>query len=199
MVWLVSRKPLASSSTYPVGFLDLVMKSWSEGRAKQYEPHLRRWFSFRSENWLQPFNADVTRSVEFFTQYFRKSSCEYSSVNTACSALSSILPEVDGFTFGKPLIKRLSRGIFKERLTFPRYTVTCDVTDVLAYVKKCYFSGKTSLELTLKVLATTMCLFSGQRSQTLVHLSTDYMCLNNSGCVLCIPRLSKTSRPKSHQ
>ena len=76
------------------GFVDLIMKSWSEGTAKQYAPHLRRWFRFSSENGAEPINADVTSVAEFLTQYFRKSSCEYSPVNTACSALSSILPAV---------------------------------------------------------------------------------------------------------
>ena len=80
------------------GVLDLIMKSWSEGTIKQYAPHLRRWFSFCSENGLQPLNADVTSGAEFLTQYFRKSSCEYSSVNTVRSALSFILPAVNGFT-----------------------------------------------------------------------------------------------------
>ena len=89
--------------------------------------------------------------------------------------------------------------MFKERPTFPQYTLTHDVTDVLDYVKKCSFSSKTSLELTSIVLATTMCLLRGQRSQTLVSLSTDYMYLNNSGCVFYIPKLSKTSHPRSHQ
>ena len=44
-----------------------------------------------------------------------------------------------------------------------------------------------------------MCLLSGQRSQTLVSLSTDFMYLHNSGCVFYISRLLKTTRPKSHQ
>ena len=57
---------------------------------------------------------------EFLTQYFRTSRCEYSSVNTARSALLFILPAVNGFTFGE---QRLLRGMFKERQTFPRYTV----------------------------------------------------------------------------
>ena len=120
--------------------------------------NLRRWFRFCSENELQPLNADIKSGAEFLTQYFRKSSCEYSSVNTARSALSSILPAVNGFRFDEqPLIQRLLRGMFKERTTFPQYTATYDAKYVLDYVKKCYFSSKMSLELTSKILA-TMCL-----------------------------------------
>ena len=84
-------------------------------------PHLTRWFSFCSEGGLQPLNTDATSGAEFLTQFFRKFSCEYSSINTACSALSSFLPEVNGFTIGEqPLTKRLLRGMFKGGPTSPR-------------------------------------------------------------------------------
>ena len=88
------RKSFGKQFNLPSGILELIMKSWSEGAAKQYAPHLGRWFSFCSEYGLQRLNADVTRGVEILTQNFRKSSCEYSSVNTARSTLSSILPVV---------------------------------------------------------------------------------------------------------
>ena len=163
------------------------MKSWSDGTTKQYAPHVRRDLSFCSENRLQPLNADVSSGAEFLTQYFRNSSCEYSSVNTARSALSSILPAVNGFTFGEqPLVKRLLRGMFKERSTFPRYTVTYDVKYVLDYVKKCSISSETSLELTSKILATIMCLLSGERSQTLVSLFTNCMYLSKIWVGFCL-------------
>ena len=89
--------------------------------------------------------------------------------------------------------------MFKARPTFPRYTVTYDVKYVLDFVKKCSISSETSLELTSKILATMMCLLSGQRSQTLVSLSTDCMYLNNSGCVFYISKLLKTSLPIFNQ
>ena len=89
--------------------------------------------------------------------------------------------------------------MFKDRPIFPRITVTYDVKYVLDYVEKRSISSETSLELTSKILATMMCLLSGQRSQTLASLSTDCMYLNNSGCVFYISKLLKTSRPKSHQ
>ena len=126
------RKSFGKQFNLSSGVLDLIMKSWSEGTAKQYAPHLRRWFSFCSENWLQPLNADVTRGAEFLAQYFRKSSCEYPSVSTARSTFSSILSAVNGFTFDEqPLIKRFLREMFKEKPTFSCYTVTYDAKYVL--------------------------------------------------------------------
>ena len=95
---------------------------------------------------------------------------------TARLGLPSILSTVNRFTFREqPLIKKLLQGIFKERATFPRYTVTYGVKYVLDYVKKCSISNEMSLELTSKMLATMMCLLSGQKPQTLVSLSTSCM------------------------
>ena len=106
-------------------------------------PHLRRWFSFCSKNGLQSLNADLTSDAEFLTHCFRKSSCEYSSVNTARSALSSISPAVVGFTFGEqPLIKRLFRGRFKQRITFPRYSATYGGNMFYVMSKNVLFSVK---------------------------------------------------------
>ena len=60
--------------------------------------------------------------------------------------------------------------MFKERQTFPRYTVvTYDVKYVLDYVKKCSASSKTTLELTSKILATMMRLLIGQRFSLFIH------------------------------
>ena len=81
--------------------------------------------------------------------------------------------------------------MFKERPTFPRYTVTYEIKYVLEYVKKCSITSGTSLELTSNFLATMMCLLSEQKSQTLVSLSTDCMYLNNSGCAFYILKLLK--------
>ena len=126
------RRSFGKQFNLSSGVLDLIMKSWSESTTKQYAPHFRWWFSFCSENGLQPLNADVSSGAEFLTQYFRKSSCEYSSINTARSTLSSILPGVKGFTFcEQPLIKKLLQGMFKERPTSSRHIVTYDVKYVL--------------------------------------------------------------------
>ena len=61
-------------------------------------------------NGIDPLNADIISGAELLTIYFTKSNCEYSSAKTARSALSSILPVVNGFTYGEQtLIRRLLR------------------------------------------------------------------------------------------
>ena len=74
-------------------------------------------------------------------------------VNIARLVLSSIFPAKDGTPFdNQPLIVRLLRGMFKQRPSLPRYTVTYDVAKVLQYIS--YSHSKMSLECLTKMLAT---------------------------------------------
>ena len=109
------------------------MTYWSEGTTKQYAPHLRTGFSFCSENRLQPLYADVASGAEFLTRNFRNLVLGILQLTQLVQRYHLFSPSVvNGFTFGEqPLIKRLLRGMFKERPTSPRYIVTYHVKYVL--------------------------------------------------------------------
>ena len=177
-----------------------ILKSWTCVTSKQYSPHIQRWCEFCSSRNLNPFNATINDGAEFLTQYFLCSECEYSVINTARSALSSIFPSENGLTFGKqPIIQRLLKGMFKERPTFPRYTVICDVKPVFDFIKSLSCSDETSLEICTEALATLMCLVSGQRSQTLSSLKMDTMYTDEHRSIFYISKLLKSTRPGFQQ
>ena len=101
------------------------MNSWTDGTSKKYSHHLKRWFRFCPDKSLDPLNANVSEGAEFLTKYYNTSKCEYSSLYTARSPLSSVLSSSNGNTFGKhSLIQRMLKGIFKLNPSLPRYTVT---------------------------------------------------------------------------
>ena len=89
--------------------------------------------------------------------------------------------------------------MFKERLTFPRYTVTYDEKPVFDFIKRLSCSDETSLEICTKALATLMCLLSGQRSQTLSSLKMDTMYIDEHRSIFYISKLLKSTRPGFHQ
>ena len=131
---------------------------------------IRSEFLYSSK--IDTFNASVNDGAEFLAKLFNESKCEYSVINTARSALSSIFPTTNGLLFGKqPLIQRLLKRMFKERSSLPRYTVSFDVKPVFECIKE--ILDNTSLEICTKILATIMCLLSGQRSQTLSLLQAN--------------------------
>ena len=176
------------------------MKSWKPSTCQQYSPHIIRWLEFSSSRKIDYFNASVNDGAEFLAKLFNESKCEYSVMNIGRSALSSIFPTTNGISFGKqPHIQRLLKGIFKERPSLPRYTVTFDVKPVFECIKEIACSDNTSLEICTKILATIMCLLSGQRSQTLSLLQTNSMYIDDSRVIFYISKLTKTSRPNFHQ
>ena len=66
---------------------------------------------------------------------FQNDKASYGAVAVARSALSAILPKMDGATFGKnEEVIKLLKGIFKLRPSFPRYTVIYDPDIILEYI-----------------------------------------------------------------
>ena len=93
--------------------IKLLMKSWTPSTCKQYSPHMTRWLELSFSRKIDPFNASINDGAEFLAKLFNESKCEYSIMNTARSALSSIFPTTNGISFGKqPLIHILLKGIF---------------------------------------------------------------------------------------
>ena len=95
------------------------------------------------------------------------SGLDYSVINTARSALSSILGQFDGQVFGKHgLVIRFMKGVFNARPTRARYLATWDVQTVLSYLKQLAPVRLISLkDLTIK-LVMLLALTTGQRGQT---------------------------------
>jgi len=130
---------------------------------------------------------------------FHRRNLGYSAMNTARCALSAMLPSSKGATFGKhPLVIRLLKGIFRQRPSLPRYTVTYDVGILLNYMSSRPLNRNNSLEEHTYKLATLMCLLSAQRAQTLGALTLENMHLDKNRCIFYISELMKQSRPNSH-
>ena len=179
---------------------NLIMNSWAAGTKKQYNSHINRWISYCKQKGFDPFCASVENGAEFLTYYFKEFKVDYSSVNTARSALSAVIPPFNGVSFGnQPLIKRLLKGVFKLRPTLPKYTVRYDVGLVFSFIRSLPDAHDMSLELLSKCTATLLCLLSGQRSQTLGAFQIDFMYLDQGKCVFYIPTSLKQSRPTFHQ
>ena len=168
--------------------LNLSSSSWSKGTQKQYSPVINWWFNYCPRHNIDPFESSVNQSSEYFHE-----GVTYSMVNTFRSALSSVFSAKDGTPFGKhPFIKRLSRGMFKQRPFLPHYTVTYDVAKVLQYISNSY--SKMTLEKLAK-LPRLLCILSGQRSQTMSLLNTNYMHIDENHFILYTVSPLKTTRP----
>ena len=109
------------------------------------------------------------------------SGASYSSLNTARSALSFILP-VHGHTmiFGMDqLVRTFFRGVFNLTPPKPRYDVIWDMDIVLKYFNSLPENNALNVKLLSYKLATLCALVTGQRVQTLSILDLKFVSFLN--------------------
>jgi hypothetical protein len=147
----------------------ILMSSWRTGTLKQYQTQFIKWKQYCLDNHIDPFNSSVEHVIEFLVKLF-DSGLGYSSINTARSALSAILPLHQGFKIGDhPLVSRFLKGVFELRPALPKYNEVWNVNVVLDHLRSYKLAEELSLkELTLK-LTMLLCLLTAQRCQT-IHL-----------------------------
>lgn len=178
--------------------LRVIMASWRQSTQKQYAGHLQKWQRFCCRRNIDIFSPSVAEVLDFLTELF-ESSCSYSTLNTARSALSTIITLPGNISIGNhPLVTRFLKGAFQTRPTLPKYTSIWDVKVVLNYLKTFSLASKLTLkDLTLKLTIFLM-LVSSQRIQTVQLLDIEHMKVCTSTVEFIIPCKVKQTRPGKH-
>lgn len=188
----LSQRNLSSTAT------SVILSSWRKTSSKQYKSYLLRWESFCTNKNIDKFTCEVEQGLEFLAHLFDEG-LGYSAINTARSALSSVIILPGGITFGEhPLVCRFLKGVFELRPSLPKYSYVWDVGLVLRYLHAKYPISTLSLkELTLKTNM-LVCLLTGQRSDTIHKLCLANMQTLDDRIIFVITELLKTSKPGSH-
>ena len=191
------RQSIESTGISPEA-TEILMCSWRKSTRQQYKGYLELWTRFCLKNGFQPCAPQINEVIDYLLSLF-KSGLGYSGINTARSALSSVLSLHDGVSLGShPLVIRFMKGVFEQRPSLPRYTATWDVNIVLSYFKALPLAEHLSLkELTLK-LASLLVILSGQRLQTIHLLHIDHMILQENKVIFQVKGLVKQSKPGRH-
>ena len=165
---------------------------------KQYDSYLKLWLNFCSDQAKDPFDPNIPFAISFLDHLRKKHQLGYSALNTARSAMSSLIMPLDNVPFGQQrLVKLYMRGVFNVRPPAPRYKDTWDPQLILTLLKSWSPAHQISLKLlTFKVVVLVL-LVTGQRIQTLAVLSLDFMTvdLNAKNITFKIFDLIKQSRP----
>ena len=111
------------------------MASWRTGTTKQYDVYLKRWEQFCQSKGIDRLDASVENGIDFLATLFTPG-LGYSAINTARSALSSVLILPNNITFGAhPLVARFLKGVFELKPSLPRYSFIWDVSVVLQHLR----------------------------------------------------------------
>lgn len=176
----------------------ILLASWRPGTLKQYESSLKKWGTFCSANTIHTYHPSVEEVIEFLTSLYQQG-LGYSAINTARSALSSIITLPNNNPLGEhPLIKRFLKGIFELRPALPKYSFIWDVSLLLKYLKRFKSADTLGLkELTMK----TVCLLTvltGQRCQTIHNIDINNIQMLPDFVRIIVSNPIKTTRPGHH-
>lgn len=155
----------------PENVAKILQSANSTGTIKQYDSALKRWYQFCSLNQIDCWKPNIVNILSFLCKLY-EDGLGYSSINTAKSAISNILGNLDNHSIGQhPLVVKFMKGLTRLRPPTARYNLTWDANVVLEMYKS--WSDNQFLDLkylTLKLVG-LLALTSAQRVQTLVSIS----------------------------
>ena len=178
--------------------ISVIARSWREGTNKQYKSYLQRWVDFRNQTNSDILSAPVNDFLQFLCNVYPSSDLGYSAMNTARSAVSTVLVIYGAPAGQHPLVYRFLKGIYNQKPALPRNSVTWDISILLNFLRKLSPAKMLDLkQLSLKLLMLCLVL-SGQRGQTMHLLDLRNMSLTSSRVSFVIGDLAKTSKPGNH-
>ena len=150
-----------------------MMDAWRPSTKNVYTTYLNKWSVFCVERNIDILNPTLPQACRFL-RLLSDSGLGYTALNTARSALSTILPSFGKNTFGShPYVCLLLKGAYERNPPKPRYTHFWNVNKVFDLFKSWGPNVKLSLKcLTLK-LAVLLLLVTSQRGQTIINLVVD--------------------------
>ena len=170
----------------------IILQSWSAGIQKQYQPYIAKWHRFCAEREFNPYNPPLNIVLDFLVHLLNQD-LEYTTINTARSAISAIILPQGTTTY--PIISRFMKGIYRSKPPRPKYQTTWDVQPVLTYLSSLGTANNLNLKtLSLKLLM-LVALVSAQRGQSLHMLDITLMKQDESSFEFLLPEHVKQSRP----
>ena len=175
------------------------MVSWRKGTKKQYIPYLMRWEEYCKREHIAPHNPGKVKAIEFLRELYEEG-LGYSTINTARSALSSVITLNGGILFGRyPLVCQFLKGIFALKPCLLKYSKIWDVNDVLCCFKSCSLVGEMDLKDLTTNLATLLCLLTGKRCQMIHKMDINFTQLEEHRCTVTIREVLKHTKVGKYQ
>ena len=173
----------------------LVLKGWRPGTRVAYDSAWKKWHCWCQSREVDSLSSNPATIIEFLKD-MHENQLEYSTINGYRSALSNILPKINGTPIGQhELVKRTMVAIFNEKPSQPKCSGTWDVDVVLDLFKRWGANETlTDKHLTWKV-TTLIALTSASRASEIRALDLEHMVDTGLDIEFTIPGLTKTRRP----
>ena len=99
------KSPLAPS---------LILLARAPSTLASYKTYINKWLKYSSVNKVDPYNNNYNEAMTFWEKLFHKENYNHGTLAVAWSALSEILPQKQGKTFGQEkVVGQMMKGIFR--------------------------------------------------------------------------------------
>lgn len=164
-----------------------MLGSLAQGTQKQYDCSYKKWWAHCHSNNIDVYKATISQIIGFLSEAYNMGS-NYSTLNTHRSALSLL---VSSKVEKDENVKRLLKGVFRQRPSLPRYRETWDPTVVLDFLSK--MPAVLNLKELSKKLVTLLALTTAHRVQALASIKMKDIHFNSDCVVINISDVLKTS------
>ena len=173
---------------------NLLFGSCRDGTNRSYESAWNKWVSWCCEREITPISASLSQFLEYLSWMY-ENKYEYRTINVHRSAISSVLPPLDGAPIGQNfLVSKLMKGIYNKIPPQPRYQNIWDLDKVLSFIDTLDTDDNLSLKLLSKKLAFLLAVVAPKRVSEISRLNTKFMKFTQNGVVFELPGLSKTQK-----
>ena len=185
------------AEAFRLGLL-IIVQSWRTSTQKHYQTYHQRWQELSHSRGLNPFSASIENGLEFLYHQY-ENGLSHSRINTARSALSTVIFLPDGGSFGNhPFVSHLLKGVYESRASLPHYKDYGMFLLFYVISKCCLHLGNQTLKTSHTKLL-LVALLSGQHCRTVHALTINGMRITNDTVHFEIAKLMKTSKPGKHQ
>lgn len=166
-----------------------MLSSVSNSTLKQYNSSYKLWWQFCHTNNINIFDPQLSDILTFLAEQFNRGG-SYGTINCHRSALSLFL---GGNIGSDDSIKRLLKGIFKQKPCIPKYIGTWNPQIVLNYVTNWFPNRSLSLDKITKKVCVLLALCTAHRVQTLSLIKVSNIIKSTDSLQIPISDIIKTS------
>ena len=152
IAWPISGNPIRHGFSSEAS--SLMLASWRDKSNSNYSSSIAKWARWCHQQGRNPLSGPITDVINFLADLSAQG-YQYQSLNSYCSAISSVHEAVDGVSVGAhPAVARLLKGDFHLRPPMAKYSSFWDVGTVTSYLKR--LGSNEGLSLRHLTLKTTM-------------------------------------------
>ena len=150
------------------------MQSWRTSTRIQYSSYIKKWLEYCRKWQINPVSPPLVASGLNVPAELYHKGLSYSALNTARSALASVIVLQGNQSFGNhPLVSCFLKGRFTTRPAVPKYREAWDVNTVLEHLKTLH-----PADFILKIVVIKNSYFDGPMVRPMLP---DHSCFNYKG------------------